>query len=105
MVKLLSMYEHDDRPDFHHPGGPEQQLNCDIVVLGGGGSGIVAAVRAAQLGARVVVVEKMDVLGGNSWYAGGLLTTTSKYQRALGMEDQTNVCLLYTSCHPPGCPG
>lgn len=90
MVKLLSMYEHNDRPDYKHPGGSEREISCDIAVLGGGGSGIVAAVRAAQLGARVVVIEKMDVLGGNSWYAGGLLTTTSKYQRALGMEDQTD---------------
>lgn len=90
MVKLLSMYERNDRPDYEHPGGPEQEISCDIAILGGGGSGIVAAVRAAQLGARVVVVEKMDVLGGNSWYAGGLLTTTSKYQKALGMEDQTD---------------
>lgn len=89
MTKLLSMYP-DDRPDYEHPGGPLKELSCDVAVIGGGGSGLVAAVRAAQLGARVIVAEKMDVLGGNSWYAGGLLTTTSKFQRALGMEDQTD---------------
>ena len=38
---------------------------CDIVVLGGGGSGLVAAVRAAQLsGYRVIVVEKAPRTGG-----------------------------------------
>ena len=35
----------------------------DIVILGGGPGGYVAAIRAAQMGARVVVVEK-DRLGG-----------------------------------------
>ena len=35
----------------------------DIAIIGGGPGGYVAALRAAQLGARVVVVEK-DKLGG-----------------------------------------
>jgi dihydrolipoamide dehydrogenase len=35
----------------------------DVVVLGGGGGGVPAAVRASQLGGRVVIVEKKD-LGG-----------------------------------------
>lgn len=89
MSKLLSMYERDDRPELTYPGGPEEELSCDIAVIGGGGSGVSAAVRAAQLGASVIVVEKMDKLGGNSWLAGGLLSTTSKYQRELGIPDKT----------------
>ena len=31
---------------------------CDLVVIGGGGSGLIAGCRAATLGKRVVVLEK-----------------------------------------------
>lgn len=90
MTKLLSMYEKQDRPELPaYPGGPAVRLDCDVAVIGGGGSGLAAAVRAAQKGARVVVVEKMDVLGGNSRFAGGLLSTSSRFQRELGMPDMT----------------
>ncbi len=91
MSKLLSMYESWDRPELPaYAGGPEQRLKCDVVIVGGGGSGLNAAVRAAELGIKPIVVEKMDCLGGNSYLAGGLLSTTSKYQRERGFEDKTD---------------
>ena len=37
--------------------------NCDIAVIGGGPGGYVSAIRAAQLGAKVILVEE-DELGG-----------------------------------------
>ena len=37
--------------------------NYDIVVLGGGPGGYVAAIRAAQLGKKVAVVEKENIGG------------------------------------------
>lgn len=89
MSKLLGMYEKNDRFELCYPGGAEVQLACDIVVVGGGGSGLSAAVRAAQLGARVILVEKMDALGGNSNLAGGLLATNSKVLQAAGLPDKT----------------
>lgn len=36
----------------------------DLIVIGGGPGGYVAAIRAAQLGMRVAVVEKREALGG-----------------------------------------
>ena len=89
MSKLISMYERDDRPELSYPGGKETKLVCDVVVVGGGGSGLSAAVRAAQKGAKVILVEKMDTLGGNSKFAGGLLATNSKYHQAAGLPDKT----------------
>lgn len=38
-------------------------MSYKIAIIGGGPGGYVAAIRAAQLGARVVVVEQ-DALGG-----------------------------------------
>ena len=89
MSKLISMFEVDDRPELNYPGGAEKALECDVVVIGGGGSGLSAAVRAAQKGAKVILVEKMDKLGGNSNFAGGLLATNSKYHQAAGLPDKT----------------
>ncbi|HBJ61036.1 MAG TPA: hypothetical protein DDY76_04810, partial [Opitutae bacterium] len=37
---------------------------CDIVVLGGGLSGICAAVRAARAGANVALLDRKGSLGG-----------------------------------------
>ena len=37
---------------------------CDVCVLGGGCTGVFAAVRAAQMGASVVLVEKQNAFGG-----------------------------------------
>jgi dihydrolipoamide dehydrogenase len=39
-------------------------MDCDVAVLGGGPGGYTAAIRAAQLGARAVCIEKEPELGG-----------------------------------------
>jgi dihydrolipoamide dehydrogenase len=39
-------------------------VECDVAVLGGGPGGYPAAIRAAQLGAKVVCIEKEEALGG-----------------------------------------
>ena len=50
---------------------PPQNLQADIVVLGAGAAGIVAAARAAQLsGGTVIVLEKASRFGGSGWFAG-----------------------------------
>ena len=41
----------------------EAQHACDLIILGGGPGGYVAAIRAAQLGMQVALVER-DALGG-----------------------------------------
>lgn len=39
---------------------------CDVCVLGGSCTGVFAAVRAAQLGSKVVLVEKQNAFGGTA---------------------------------------
>lgn len=67
---------------------------ADICVLGGSATGVFAAVRAARLGARVVIVEKMNCFGGvatsgmvNIWHS--LMDTEYKKQIIAGMTLET----------------
>ncbi|HCS76056.1 MAG TPA: FAD-dependent oxidoreductase, partial [Clostridiales bacterium] len=52
----------------------------DVIVAGGGPSGLAAAVSAARLGARTAVIEKNGVLGGNltSGHVGPIMGSTDK---------------------------
>lgn len=49
---------------------PDQEWETDVLVMGGGGAGFSAAITAAQEGARVILIEKSSVLGGNTMMAG-----------------------------------
>ena len=63
-------------------------LQCDLVIVGAGGAGLTAAVRATQEGAKVLVVEKMPFVGGNSLKAsGGMNCAGTKFQEAAGITD------------------
>lgn len=66
------------------------EKSCNLVVLGGGGSGMVAAVRAAQLtGKKVIVLEKDSAIGGAAQYAGIVRTFGSKWQADRNLPDTT----------------
>src|SRR4051812_19967005 len=49
-------------------------MECDVAVLGGGPGGYTAAIRAAQLGAKVVCIEKEPELGGTCLRVGCIPT-------------------------------
>jgi len=60
----------------------------DLVVIGGGPGGYVAAIRAAQRGLQAAVVEKEDKLGGTCLRVGcipskALLESSHKYEEAV----------------------
>lgn len=60
----------------------------DVIVVGGGGSGLATAVSAAQNGASVIVFEKRPELGGTTGIAIGSFTANrTVYQRKEGIED------------------
>ncbi|KAK7488608.1 hypothetical protein BaRGS_00020225 [Batillaria attramentaria] len=54
----------DDDEKKDSTGLPPGYNNCDLVVVGSGPGGYVAAIKAAQLGMKTVCVEKNDTLGG-----------------------------------------
>lgn len=65
-----------------------ESLDCDVVIVGAGGAGLTAVAQAAENGAKVIVVEKMPIVGGNSLKAtGGMNAADTKYQKALGITD------------------
>lgn len=64
----------------------------DLVVLGGGTGGYVAAIRAAQLGMRVAIVEK-EKLGGTCLHRGCIPTKT--FLRAAELYRQASLSSEY----------
>src|SRR6202045_4965933 len=49
-------------------------MDCDVAVLGGGPGGYTAAIRVAQLGAKVACIEKEPELGGTCLRVGCIPT-------------------------------
>lgn len=71
-------------------------VTTDIVVIGGGAAGITAAVRAAGQGAKVILIEKMPSIGGDTQLnAGTLIATGSRYQREVMGEKKDSASLAY----------
>jgi predicted oxidoreductase len=69
---------------------------ADIIVVGGGLSGLVAATEIADAGKRVIIVEQEgeQSLGGQAfWSFGGLFLVNSPEQRRLGIKDSYDLAL------------
>ena len=65
------------------------ETSFDLIVIGAGPGGYVAAIRAAQLGMKVACVEKRDALGGTCLNVGcipskALLNASEHYANAAG---------------------
>ncbi len=61
-------------------------MNCDVAVLGGGPAGYTAAIRAAQLGGKVVCIEQEPALGGTCLRV-GCIPTKAWVQTAHALHD------------------
>lgn len=55
-----------EEPPSTHRNLPVENISCDLVVVGGGLSGLCCAVTAAREGLSVVLVQDRPVLGGNA---------------------------------------
>ncbi|OFW21785.1 MAG: hypothetical protein A3H27_02540 [Acidobacteria bacterium RIFCSPLOWO2_02_FULL_59_13] len=64
------------------------EQEADVVVVGGGGSGLAAAIEAATLGRSVILVEKNPELGGTTARSVGSITASNTpHQTAAGVKD------------------
>lgn len=62
--------------------------SCDIVVIGAGGAGLSASIKASQGGAKVILLEKQGTAGGNTISAtGGLNAAETSVQKKMGIAD------------------
>jgi succinate dehydrogenase/fumarate reductase flavoprotein subunit len=61
----------------------------DVVVVGGGGAGLAAAIEARESGYTVVLLEKNPRLGGSTaWSIGSVTATGTPHQRKRGIQDK-----------------
>lgn len=77
-----------------------KNVEADIIVIGGGGTGFTAAVTGAELGANVVLLEKRSAPGGTSVFANGLFGAESPVQKRMGVaamkDDAFKIAMDYS---------
>jgi succinate dehydrogenase/fumarate reductase flavoprotein subunit len=68
----------------------------DVIVLGSGAAGLVAALAASEAGASVGVYEKADLIGGTSALSGGICwIPDNPHLHAAGLSDSRDEALAY----------
>ncbi len=66
----------------------EETVDADICIVGAGGAGMTAAIKATENGKKVVLLEMMPYAGGNTTKAtGGMNAAETHYQKEQGIED------------------
>jgi fumarate reductase flavoprotein subunit len=68
----------------------------DVIVVGGGGAGMTAAIVAKDAGANVIILEADDKLGGATWLSSGVIYAAgTSVQKAQGIEDSPQAMYDY----------
>jgi 3-oxosteroid 1-dehydrogenase len=75
---------------------PHADYETDILIVGSGATGMTAALKAADCGAQVLVVEKSALFGGTSALSGAVLwIPLSDQAQALGFPDSQDEAVTY----------
>jgi len=75
--------------------------DTEVAIIGAGGAGLSAAVSAHQNGAKVIVIEKMPNVGGNTIISGSAFNAVDeKRQEPQGIED--SIEKFYTQTYEGG---
>ncbi|MFI3286220.1 MAG: FAD-dependent oxidoreductase [Rikenellaceae bacterium] len=64
------------------------EIGCDVAVIGGGMSGISAAVAAARQGANVLLIQDRPVLGGNASSEIRMTVNGAPFERETGIIEE-----------------
>lgn len=69
----------------------DKEYTTDVVVIGAGGAGLAAAVSAHENGAKVIVLEKMPQVGGNTIISGSAYNAVDPVRQGKqGIEDSVD---------------
>lgn len=71
---------------------PRDPEHFDIAVVGAGPAGMAAAIRAAEAGVRVALLDEQSQAGGAIWR--GFAAATGPRRRSLAMDDPTGFAML-----------
>ncbi|MEW5686099.1 MAG: FAD-dependent oxidoreductase [Pseudomonadota bacterium] len=82
--------------------GGGERIDCDVLVVGSGAAALSAALRAADGGLRVLVLEKSRKVGGTSAMSGaGTWIPANHHAVAKGVDDDAAQALAYIEAVSP----
>lgn len=74
--------------------GEKVEKTADVIVVGGGGAGLSAAVAVAESGKTVILIEKTASLGGNTLASGGVWNAVNEELDAQTPSDDGRLATL-----------
>ncbi len=85
-------------------GEPTESIDADVCIIGGGGTGMAAAMQACELGMSVVLIEKAGALGGAFTATEGMFGVGSHWQEEAGefgtVDEAVTRCVEYNHYIP-----
>ena len=109
MFKTTSESEITNAIVSNFAGDMKQFANTDIIIIGGGPSGLMAAREIANNGIKVLIVERNNYLGGGFWIGGYLMNTLTFRAPAQEILDELKIVYkqaeegLFTADGPTAC--
>lgn len=70
--------------------------HADVIIIGGGGAGMAAAIEASDAGASVMLLEADARLGGATWLSDAVIYAAgTRVQQRFGIEDSADAMYFY----------